>query len=284
MATEAKLAAFLPADLVGGSIPYVPGLEDEGVWNAAAQACGTERVHYCYTVDDGRCWYLAVPSAALANDPDSWCPLAAALPGNSEYWDRQTVYIYENEGTAGALRWDPETGRLQIFLGVSRTILPRIQSLEANFVTINAEAAKPVPWKNRALRREQLARSVVRGLYLLGASAVAAALVVWIGAHALANIYQPRLDAAKSLTARASESLLLAAANALQSNTDKHLGRIIELLNITGGFGGVLTKYEVKPDDTVEWTALIPNAVSPDQLKSTAVGMEDGRVKIKGTN
>ena len=123
------LKPHMPAELIGGSIPYIAGKEDEGVWNAAAQACGTERVHYCYTIDEGRCWYLATPSSSLASDPDSWCPLAAALPGNSEYWDRQTVYIYESEGQAGALRWDQETGRLQIYLGVARTILPRIQSI-----------------------------------------------------------------------------------------------------------------------------------------------------------
>jgi hypothetical protein len=279
-----ELKPFLPADLIGGSIPYVPGKEDEGVWNAAAQACGTERVHYCFTVDEGRCWYLATPSSSLASNPDSWCPLAAALPGNSEYWDRQTVYIFENEGTAGALRWDPETGRLQIFLGVSRTILPRIQSMEANFVTVNPEAAKPVRWRNRALNRERLSRALVKGLFFTGITITAFAMLVWVGAYTLANSLTPKLDKAREVTNNATNELLSTAANALQSNTDRHLARIIDLLNITSGFGGVLTKYEVKDNDTVEWTALIPTAVQPGQIQATAVGLEDGRVKVKGTN
>lgn len=279
-----ELKPFLPSELVGGSIPYIPGTEDEGVWNAAAQACGTERVHYCYTVDEGRCWYLATPSAALGSDPNSWCPLAAALPGNSEYWDRQTVYIYESEGTAGALRWDQETGRLQIYLGVSRTILPRIQSMEANFVTINAEAAKPVPWKNMALNQERLSRTLVKGLFYMGALATAFSLLVWAGAYQMANSMTPKLTEARAITQRATEALMRDAANALQSNTDAHLARIIELLNMTSSFGGVLTRYEVKPDNSVEWTALIPGAVPPGQLQAKAEGMEDGRVKVKGTN
>lgn len=42
-----ELKPYLPSEeLIGGSIPYLPGFEDEGVWNAAAQSCGTERIHY----------------------------------------------------------------------------------------------------------------------------------------------------------------------------------------------------------------------------------------------
>ena len=104
-----------------------------------------------------------------------------ALPGNSEYWDRQTVYIYESEGAAGALRWDQDTGRLQIYLGAARSILPRIQSMEANFVTINAESAKPVPWKNRALNQEKLSRMLVKGLFYAGGAVAGRRFRCWSG-------------------------------------------------------------------------------------------------------
>ena len=64
-----KLYPFRPQELMGGAIPHIPGAEDEAVWNAAAQACATERVHYCYSVEDGRIWFLATPSAAIASNP-----------------------------------------------------------------------------------------------------------------------------------------------------------------------------------------------------------------------
>lgn len=280
-----ELRPFLPAeDLVGGSIPYIPGLEDEGVWNAAAQSCGTERVHYCYTVDEGRCWYLAVPSSALASNPGSWCPLAAALPGNSEYWDRQTVYLYEQEGAASAIRWDQETGRMQVFLGAARTLLPRLQSMEANFVTINPDVAKPVPWKNMSLQRERLSRMMIRVLFLSGLAVTIFSLLIWVGAYTITNSLTPKLDKAREVTIAATNRLMIDAANALQSNTDQHLARVIELLNMTSGFGGVLIRYEVKADNSVEWEALIPNAVQPGQVNAVAQGVENGRVRVKGTN
>src|SRR5688572_14545100 len=165
---KGKLSPFLPQEIIGGAIPHIAGMEDEAVWNAASQACGTEKVNYLYTVDEGRCWYLACPSSAMASNPDSWCPLAAALPGNSEYWDKETVYLYEQEGMASALRWDPDTGRMQVFIGAARTLLPRIQSMDANFVTINADAAEPIPWKNRFLRTELLSRAAARMLLVVG--------------------------------------------------------------------------------------------------------------------
>lgn len=280
----AALSPYLPADLVGGSIPAIAGMEDEGVWNAAAQSCGTERVHYCFTVNEGRCWYLAAPSSSLASSPDSWCPLASALPGNSEFWDRETIYLYEQEGAAGALRWDPETGRMQVFLGAARSILPRIQSMEANFVTINPEVAKPVPWRNRALRQERLSRITVKILLLSGLAVTFISLFVLVGAYMTASVISPQLDQAKKVTSEATNQLMIDATNALQSNTSRHMARIIELFNTIGSFGGILVKYEVKSDGSVIWEALIPSAVAPSQLQATAIGAEKGRIRIRGTN
>lgn len=154
----ADLKPYLPSELIGGSIPYVPGTELESrlerclasVRDGKGQSRLYDRRHACLV--------SRLPSSALASSPDSWCPLAAALPGNSEYWDKETVYLYEQEGLASALRWDPETGRIQIFLGAARTILPRIQSMDANFVTVNAQMATVVPWRNRQLMTEKLSR------------------------------------------------------------------------------------------------------------------------------
>jgi hypothetical protein len=280
---QSAVHPYLPADLVGGSIPYIPGTEDEAVWNAASQSCGTERVHYCYTVNEGRIWYLAAPSASLASSPDSWCPLAAALPGNSEFWDRETIYLYEQEGAAGALRWDAETGRMQVFLGAARTILPRIQSMEANFVTINPEVAKTVFWKNRALRQEKLSRVTVKLLLVSGLIVTFISLFVLVGAYLTASVISPQLAEAKKVTSEATNQLMIQATNALQSNVSKHLSRIIELFNTIGSFGGILVKYEVKPDGAIVWEALIPSAVDASQLKATAVGAEKGRIRIRGT-
>ncbi|HPF77887.1 MAG TPA: hypothetical protein PLF01_01225 [Alphaproteobacteria bacterium] len=280
-----KLSPYLPHELVGGSVPYMAGMEEEAVWNAASQACGTEKVHFCYTVENNRCWYLATPSSSLASNPDSWCPLAAALPGNSEYWDRETVYIYEQEGMASALRWDPDTGRMQVFLGAGRTLLPRIQSMDANFVTINPEMADQVPWKNRAMRTEKLSRAAARMLLMVGIG-INFLILSFLGFEfVLTNTVQRDLAKVKAETDRVSQNLMLEAYNALQSDSIKHMVRIQELLDELRTIDGTLVKYEVSGNKR-DWEVLVPPAYGQGVGSirgQVQPGIEpDGRVRIKG--
>lgn len=281
-----NLYPYLPQDLIGGSIPHIPGTEDEAVWNAASQACGTEKVHFVYTAESNRIWYLACPSAALASSPDSWCPLAAALPGNSEFWDRETVYIYEQEGQASALRWDPETGRMQVFLGAARTILPRVQSMDANFVTINPSVADIIPWRNRMLKTEKLSRAVVRLLVISGLIVnLAAALILFLSLISM-NFINNDLENVKKNTDQAALDLMHNASNVMQSDAIKHMVRTQELLDELSPVNGFLVKYEVS-ENSLNWEALVPEVFAAQIRKTTKAADEvtaepGGYVRIKG--
>lgn len=283
----AEVPVYLPAEIIGGSVPYIFGHEEEAVWNAASQACGTDNVFYTYTVADGRLWYLATPASSMASNPDSWCPMAAALPGNSEYWDRETVYIYEQEGTAAGLRWDQETGRMQVFVGPARTILPRLQTLDANFVTINPERAVPVKWKHRAMAEERLSRATMRGLFWTGAGITCVALAIWLFTHLIGIIVRPNLAVAQRETAAATDKLMTSAMQVIRNDSDRHIFRLQELLLSLQNIGGTLMKYEVN-NGKVTWEALIPSAVGGDSLKqfrAQAIGTSpDGRVRIQGNS
>jgi hypothetical protein len=284
---EKELTAHLPIDIIGGSIPAIAGFEEEAVWNAASQACGTDRVHFVYTVSEGRCWYLAVPSGALASHPDTWCPLAAALPGNSEYWDRESVYIYEQDGVAAGIRWEDGTGRMQVYAGPSRIILPRLQSLDANFLALNPEKAEPVPWINVSLAAERLSRRTVKWLFWSGMVTAIFCLGLWIMTHLIVSFLRPNVDILKNETVQSTEKLMLEAARLTRNDTDRHIVRIQELLGELQSLGGTLIRYEVK-DKKIEWEALIPSASGGSnlaRLQAQAVGTEsDGRVRIQGTN
>ena len=282
------LYPYLPQELVGGSLPHIPGTEEEAVWNAASQACSTEKVHYCYSIDAGRIYYLACPSSALASNPNSWCPLAAALPGNSEYWDQETVYLYEQEGLASALRWDPDTHRMQVFLGASRTILPRVQSMDANFVTINPEIADIVSWKNRTLKTEKLARATAKTLVFMGVSVALVAALILMFSYASVNMLERDLEEVKLQTALSSQQLVKDANNAMQSDTIAHMVRIQFLLDTLAKVEGTLVRYEVKGRG-VEWEALIAPAYTQTlqekiRFKVTEGKEKDGRIRIKGTS
>lgn len=284
-----NLKPYLSLELIGGTVPAVAGREDEAVWNAASQACGTEKVSYTYTVADGRCWYLACPSSSLASAPDSWCPLAAALPGNSEFWDKETVYIYENEGLAAALRWDQETGRMQVFVGASRTLLPRIQSMDANFIAINPEVAQIVPWRSRSMRTEKLSRAATRTLLLSGLATNMILLLVLFVLYLSTALVDRNLDEVRSQTDNASTTLMENAYKAMQTQTSRHFVRVQELLEYLQTIDGTLVRYEVTNGTKVTWEALIPAAYSSGGFASIKFkvlpGLEkDGRVRVQGSN
>lgn len=283
-----NLKPYLPQELVGGTVPHIPGTEDEAVWNAASQACGTEKIHYCYSVDEGRLWYLACPSNVMASNPDSWCPLAAALPGNSEYWDQETVYLYEQEGLASALRWDPETNRMQVFLGASRTILPRVQSMDANFVTINPDVADIVPWRNRTLRTEKLSRATAKMLVVSGMMVTIVAAVILVFSLISLNFLKRDLKSVQKETKAASLQLVQDANSAMKSDTIKHMVRVQELLDKLSRIDGTLVRYEVKKG-RVQWEALVPRAFAAEAAIELSARPDsnakekDGRIRIKGS-
>lgn len=276
-----NLTPFLPQELIGGVIPYIPGTEDEAVWNAASQACATEKVHYCYQIDGDKVWYLATPSSAFASRPDSWCPLAAALPGNSEFWDKETVYLYEQDGQASALRWDSETDKMQVFLGAARTILPRVQSMDANFATINAAAADIVPWRNRSLKTEKLARATSKMLLLSGMIVCFVSILILMFSYLSINTMQRDLEGIRKKTEKTSSDLMLKAYSAMQSNTVKHMVRAQELIMKLSQVDGTLVRYEVKKNK-LEWEALVPDAFAA-QIGKPIGKDESGRVRIRGT-
>jgi len=281
---------FLPSEMVAGSIPHIVGAEEESVWNAAVLACGTERIHYAYTVADGKCWYIATPSSSMASHPDVWCPMVAALPGNSEHWDRETVYLYEQDGHASALRWDEETGRMQMFLGASRTILPKVQTMDANFVTINPDTADVYLWENKELKADLLTRAVAKLMVLSGIGIGIIATLYVLVMFAWVNLIQPQLDDAKAETELATLTLLKDASESLENDAIKHIFRIQELLDNLAQIEGTLVKYEVKNGVQVEWEALVPRAFSTGGsaalrgAKPVGNKLEkDGRVRIRGT-
>ncbi len=277
------LTPYLPQELIGGSVPHVPGSETEAVWNAASQACATEKVHFCYTVEGDRVWYLACPSQMLSSNPDSWCPLAAALPGNSEYWDKETVYLYEQEGLASALRWDADTGRMQVFLGASRTILPRIQSMDANFVTINPEIADVIPWRSRMLRSEKLARATARMLLFTGMCVSLIAVLVLVFNYLALNMLDRNLAEAKLKSDTAAKNLMVEARNAMHSDIVKNMACIQQILDGLSQVDGTLVRYEVEKNKAAKWEALVPDAFAA-QFGRALRQEQDGRVRVQGNN
>ena len=91
---------YFPVELIGGCCPRVIGEEAEIVWNAAAEASDSERVHVVWQSMGDKIWFLAVRSAELASHPNTWCPFAALLPGMKDAAPLPACYTYYTDEAA----------------------------------------------------------------------------------------------------------------------------------------------------------------------------------------
>ncbi len=285
-----ELSPFLPVELVAGEVPYISGMEYETVWNAAAQACATEKVNFSYAVDlvNDKVAYLACPSTSLASAPDSWCPLVAALPGNPEFIDKETVYVYEQDASTAALRWNEETKRIQLFIGASRTIIPKIQSMDTNFVTIGKDNPHVIGWKNQQLKTEKLARALIRTLLFTGV-AISIILITILLIESFSLFFAQRdLTAITKETKETSRKLIENSYKVMHSDVIMHSMRMQKLLDETHKIDGFLFKYEVSRGK-VMWEAFIPQEYVTSKGKAMGgtpveeASRTDGLVRIRGT-
>jgi len=123
---------YFPSEVIGGMCPHIPGAEEETAWNAAAEACDSERVHIVWQAFDNRVWYLAVRSSELASHTSSWCPFAALLPGMKEAMTPPICYTYYGEEIATMMTVTDEG--LHIYRGTNPIVRAKAGALVFGFI------------------------------------------------------------------------------------------------------------------------------------------------------
>lgn len=176
---------------------------------------------------------------------------------------------------------------MQVFLGAARTILPRVQSMDANFVTINPDVADLVPWRSRTLKTEKLSRATARMLIFIGMLVTLVSAAILLLSFVSVNMIERSLGQVQEESQLASSQLVQQAKDAMQSDTIKHMVRVQEILDGLGHLDGTLVKYEIR-DGQVEWQALVPPAYIQTVMTKYPVRVDDtakekdGRIRIIG--
>ena len=179
---------YFPPDLIGGTCPRIVGEEEEIVWNAAAEACDSERVHVVWQSFENRIWYLAVRSSDLASHADSWCPLASLLPTMKDAATPPACYTYFSDEVA--VMMVVATDGLQIIRGtppIVRAKAERTARELGNAPIIYLDPDKiaelnPIPWYSLSMFEDRARRvlatlGVFSALFVLGLS-----FLVWMTA------------------------------------------------------------------------------------------------------
>jgi hypothetical protein len=264
---------YFPPDLIAGCCPRVRGDEKDIAWNAAAEACDTERIHIIWHPYKDRIWYLAVRSSELASHPNTWCPFASLLPGIMKNVTPPPVcYTYYTDEIALMLTVSQDT--LQIHRGTSSVIRAKAErtARELNnapvveLVPDKISQLTPVPWYSASMFEDR-ARRVLATFSVFGAIALAAlAFFVWFYATMATISYRSDLSGARERTEQKSQQLMTNVMQLRASPMRDQLARFTEVNDGLIALGGLMEVYEIV-DNKPRWRAVVPPNVTAERIK-----------------
>jgi hypothetical protein len=262
---------YFPAEIIGGSCPRVQGEEEEIVWNAAAEACDSERVHVVWQSTEAKVWYLAVRSADLASHPESWCPFGSLLPGMKDASPPPVCYTYYSDEVATMMAVTADG--LQIFRGT--TLVVRAKAERTAREIGNAQVVElvpdkivqlqPAPWYSVSLFEDRARRILAALSVIASVSFAGLAFLVWLISSL--SLIASRHDLSETLTRSETKSMqMLKTAEKLRTSPMRdQLAAFSELNDGLIAVNGLLQIYEIKEGKT-RWRAIVPPNVTADRI------------------
>jgi hypothetical protein len=262
---------FFPPEMIGGSCPQVKGDEEMITWNAAAEACASERIHFIWREHEGRIWYLALKSEELASHSTSWCPFASLLPGSPDAYPSPIVYTYFSDEAATLMAVG--TDSLQIIRGTSSVVRAKAERIVremsgAQMVDLIPDKIlnlKPVAWNSLSLLEDRARRFLGVATVLSALIVTLVAIFVWFGASIIQLSYGSEL---KDLQDRTASSLTELQQNAMVLRTSEmreQMARFYELNEKMIAMQGWLKLYLLQGSD-LKWWAVVPENLTSDRI------------------
>ncbi|MDX2027111.1 MAG: hypothetical protein SFW62_00575 [Alphaproteobacteria bacterium] len=264
---------YFPSEIIGGTCPRVAGEEEDIVWNAAAEACDTERVHVVWQSVENRIWYLAVRSSELASHPNTWCPFASLLPGMKEAATPPVCYTYYSDETATMMTIAGDS--LQIYRGTTLVVRAKAERTARELgnapvielVPDRIMQLTPIPWYSVSLFEDR-ARRILAATSVLGALGLAAlALLVWLLVSASLLSARHDLSSVKERTDEKALALMKTADSLRATPMREQLAKFSDLNDGLLAINGFLEIYEIKENKT-RWRAIIPPNVTADRINA----------------
>jgi hypothetical protein len=262
---------YFPPDIIGGMCPQVPGAEEETAWNAAAEACDTERVHIVWQSFDSRVWYLAIRSADLAAHANSWCPFAALLPGMKEALTPPVCYTFYGEEIASMMTVTDEG--LHVYRGTNPIVRAKAERTarelgNAAIVDLVPErivAYTPVPWYSVSLFEERARRVFATASVALSLALTGLSFLVWLLASVALVSAHHNLDDALLRTQGKTLDLLSTAQGLRATPVRDEMTKFVDLNEGLLDLNGYLEVYAIK-GGKVRWRATVPTNVTADRI------------------
>lgn len=269
---------YFPADLIGGSCPQVKGEEELVAWNAAAEACDSERIHFVWRVHEGRVWYLAVRSADLASSPHSWCPFASLLPGMAEAKLPPVIYVYYSD--EAAIMMVVTVDSLQIIRGTTSIIRAKAERIArdmggAEIVSLIPDSIvklKAVSWESLSLMENRARRFYAFASIMSALAITIVSFLVWFMASLAQLTYDSNLKELSLRTNNTVMQLQMAAMDLRTSSLREQMASFNQLNENLVGVEGWLKRYYVEGNQ-VKWWAVVPANLTADRIQDLKAQM-----------
>lgn len=264
-------------ELLGGSIPAPDGVDPtEVVANRALALLDTSAIHLATAVRNGTCYYLAVPTSALAGFDAFESPLVSALPGGEA--DRgDGAYLYTFMPFATALVRDGE--QMRVLVSSEEEVRLRLQSENVAIFDLMDEDAKPLRargwWYRSAVSKIGKVASY-SALAVLGLSAVT--LVV---AKGVSGYYASRSGVSKEAYVHAAENAMRKLT--LISPLAARVERINKIAAATVATGGWVDAYSFDATNGEKFVLSMPSWVTADAIKDLGPRVTTHRNVDEGT-
>jgi hypothetical protein len=263
---------FFPAELIGGSCPQVKGEEEMLAWNAAAEACDSERIHFVWRAHEERVWYLAVRSSDLASHPHSWCPFASLLPGMPDANLPPVIYTYYSD--EAAILMAVEKDSLHIIRSTSSVIKAKAERLSREMG--NADTVDLIPdtivklkakgWNSLSLLENRARRFFALASVLSALTIILASFFIWFSATVSQLAYKANLNELQARTNAAVMQLQQTAMELRTSGLREQIANFNTLNESLVNIEGWLKRYSYE-NNQVKWWAIVPQNLTSDRIQ-----------------
>jgi len=262
---------YFPAELIGGCCPRLAGDEQAIVWNAAAEASDSERVHVVWEAKEDKIFYLAVRSTDLSSHANTWCPFASLLPGKKDALPAPVCYTYYSDEAATMMTVTSDG--LQIHRGTSSVVRAKAERVSRSLgdapivelVPDRIHKLTPVPWFSLSLFEERTRRILAAVSVVSAIGFAALALMVWFFAAMATIASRTDMTEIRQRTEQKSEQLLRSAQTMRASPMREQLAKFADLNDNLITLNAYLDIYYIKGNKTL-WRAIVPSNVTSNRI------------------
>jgi len=260
-----------PVDLIGGCCPRVLGEEQDIVWNAAAEASDTERVHVIWNAQNDKIWYLAVRSSDMSSHPNTWCPFASLLPGMKDAADPPTIYTYFSDESATMMTILVDG--LQIHRGTTSVVRAKAERVSRELgnapiielVPDRIEKLTPIPWFSLSLFEERSRRVLATTAVLSSIVFAGLAIMIWLVAAMSTVSSHADLQEISERANIKSLDLLKSVQAQRASPMREQLAKFADVNDGLLSLNGYLEIYMIT-NNKAAWRAVLPANVTSDRI------------------